>query len=118
MTKMNYMFHTATAFNQDISNWDTHNVTTMNNMFNGATSFDQNIGNWNVTNVSDMTSMFTSVTLSTYNYDKLLMHLLPEKYQKIEPDLYGRILGVCSFIAGMSDGAAILLHKKIKGIEI
>ena len=52
------------------------------------------------------------------NYDKLLMNLLPEKFQNVHDSLYIRILSVCSFIAGMSDGAAILLHKKIKGIEI
>ena len=52
------------------------------------------------------------------NYDKLLLNLLPEKYQNLNESLYLRILSVCSFIAGMSDGAAILLHKKIKGVEI
>jgi len=52
------------------------------------------------------------------NYDKLFMNLLPEKYQYQNKNLYDRILAVCSFIAGMSDGAAILLHKKIKGVEI
>ena len=52
------------------------------------------------------------------NYDTLLLNLLPEKFQNIHDSLYLRILSVCSFIASMSDGAAILLHKKIKGIEI
>ena len=52
------------------------------------------------------------------NYDKLLLNLLPEKYQNFQDNLYQRILLVCSFIASMSDGAAILLHKKIKGVEI
>lgn len=52
------------------------------------------------------------------SYDKLLMHLLPKKYHTPSEDLYTRIQAVCSFVAGMSDGAAILLHKKIKGIEL
>lgn len=52
------------------------------------------------------------------SYDKLLMHLLPKKYHTYSEDLYTRIQTVCSFVAGMSDGAAILLHKKIKGIEL
>ena len=55
---------------------------------------------------------------STSNYDTLLMNLLPKKYQNLDSSLYQRILSVCGFIAGMSDGAAILLHKKIKGIEL
>ena len=52
------------------------------------------------------------------SYDELILNLFPEKYQTIDTDLYGRLLSVCSFIASMSDGAAILLHKKIKGVEI
>ena len=55
---------------------------------------------------------------SASNYDILLMNLLPKKYQNLDNNLYQRILSVCGFIAGMSDGAAILLHKKIKGIEL
>ncbi|MBT8385036.1 MAG: deoxyguanosinetriphosphate triphosphohydrolase [Bacteroidia bacterium] len=55
---------------------------------------------------------------SASNYDTLLMNLLPKKYQNLDNSLYQRILSVCGFIAGMSDGAAILLHKKIKGIEL
>lgn len=91
-------FGNCTNFNIDISSWDTSSATTMNRMFNGASSFDQNIGSWNVSLVSDMlrmflnatsfdqdlgawdiqsltdaTLMFTSVTLSTANYDSLLV---------------------------------------------
>jgi len=43
---------------------------------------------------------------------------LPEKYQLTEKNMYKRILAICCFIASMSDGAAILLHKKIRGIEL
>ncbi|SDL50341.1 thrombospondin type 3 repeat-containing protein, partial [Kriegella aquimaris] len=39
----------------------------------GATSFDQNIGSWNVSNVSNLDGMFYNATLSTYNYDQLLI---------------------------------------------
>ena len=52
---------------------------------------------------------------SASNYDKLLIKLLPQKYQSNSADLYTRLLTVCSFIAGMSDGAALILHKKING---
>ena len=65
-----------------------------------------------------ITAMNNSFNGNASNYDKLLMNLLPEKYQNRSSSLYHRILAVCSFIAGMSDGAAILLHKKIKGVEI
>ncbi len=73
--------------------------------------------------LADLLDVFINAINNSYdgkasNYDKLLMNLLPEKYQNIHDNLYQRILSVCSFIAGMSDGAAILLHKKIKGVEI
>ncbi|RLD51709.1 MAG: hypothetical protein DRJ05_18145, partial [Bacteroidetes bacterium] len=67
------MFRSAGSFNDDVSNWDVSNVTNMSAMFRSATSFDQNIGNWNVQNVLDMTDMFFGVTLSTSNYDALLI---------------------------------------------
>ena len=46
------------------------------------------------------------------------MNIFPKKYSIDTDNIYIRIQSVCSFIAGMSDGAAILLHKKIKGIDV
>jgi len=73
--------------------------------------------------LADLLDVFISAINNSYdgkatNYDKLLINLLPEKYQKVHDGIYQRILSVCSFIASMSDSAAILLHKKIKGFEI
>jgi len=73
--------------------------------------------------LADLLDVFINAINNSYNgkasnYDRLLMNLLPEKYQNIHDNLFQRILSVCSFIAGMSDGAAILLHKKIKGVEV
>jgi surface protein len=67
------MFAGATAFNQDIGTWNTANITEIYEMFSGATSFDQNIGGWDITTLEDATDMFDSVTLSTANYDALLV---------------------------------------------
>ena len=49
-------------WNQDISSWDVSNVTRMNYMFNRATAFDQNIGSWDVSNVTRMTYMFANAS--------------------------------------------------------
>jgi len=72
VTNMRSMFLYASAFNQNISNWDVSNVTNMSYMFQG-TSFNQNIGSWNVGKVTEMENMFKNVTLSTANYDALLI---------------------------------------------
>ena len=73
--------------------------------------------------LADLLDVFITAVNNSYNrtasnYDKLLMNILPEKYMSNDKNSYHRILAVCSFIAGMSDGSAILLHKKIKGIEL
>jgi gliding motility-associated-like protein len=70
---VNTMFQNAIAFNQNIGVWNTSKVTDMSFMFLGATSFNQNIGTWNVSSVGNATNMFANVTLSTANYDALLI---------------------------------------------
>jgi dGTPase len=73
--------------------------------------------------LADLLDVFINAINNSFNekasnYDKLLLNVLPEKYRILDDSLYQRILSICSYIAGMSDSAAILLHKKIKGIQI
>jgi len=76
VTNMSGMFSGATAFNQNIGGWNTSNVTLMGSMFSGATSFDQNIGGWDLSGLNLATRLnnfMTGVTLSTANYDAILI---------------------------------------------
>ncbi len=72
VVNMTYMFYN-TPFNQPLDNWDTSQVTNMRSMFSWATSFDQNLGNWNISSLMYANNMFANVTLSTANYDALLI---------------------------------------------
>jgi len=48
-----------------------------------------------------------------------LIGLLPEQFVSgREKDLYERILQVCGFVAGMTDSYAVMLYKRLQGIEL
>ena len=56
------MFKNATAFNQDIGNWDMSNsqMNTWVGFFNGATSFNQDLRAWCASNISSEPSDFST----------------------------------------------------------
>ncbi|MFN7675231.1 BspA family leucine-rich repeat surface protein [Flavobacterium sp.] len=67
VTSMQWMFRSATAFNQNIGSWNTAAVTNMEALFYSATAFNQNIGSWNTGAVTDMSSMFLGATAFNQN---------------------------------------------------
>ncbi len=56
-----------------MSGWDIGNVTDLSAMFKNDASFNQNIGSWDIGNVVYFDAMFEGATLSTDNYDSLLI---------------------------------------------
>lgn len=95
---MNSMFYNCAVFNQDLDTWNTSTVGTMASMFYGCTAFngnvttwnhsgggsrsgmfilcpnfDQDLSGWNISIVTSMSNFMTGTTLSTANYDAILI---------------------------------------------
>ena len=58
VTNMAAMFDFARAFNMPIGGWDVSNVVTMKRMFAFSGNFDQDLSQWDVSKVMDMSYMF------------------------------------------------------------
>ena len=65
VTTMYGMFWVAHAFNRDLSRWDTSNVTDMYGMFCYAYAFNGDLSRWNTSNVTRMNSMFNGFPIET-----------------------------------------------------
>ena len=62
-----------------------------------------------------VTALNNKFTDEQSNYDKLVLNLIPKEYQQEKENLYERIMQICSYVAGLSDGYAIRLHRKLMG---
>lgn len=67
VTNFDEMFRNNADFNQNVSSWDTSSATSMANMFDFATAFNQNIGSWDVSNVTTFNAMFNAATAFNQN---------------------------------------------------
>ena len=70
--------------------------------------------------IADILDVFVTALNNKFNnnasnYDHLVLNLLPEEYRREKESLYDRIMLICSYVAGLSDGYAIRLHKKLVG---
>ena len=73
--------------------------------------------------IADLLDVFITAANNAFehrasNYDRLILMMRPEKYHSVPKDLYERLLSVCNMVANFSDSYAILLHKKIKGVDL
>jgi serine/threonine protein kinase/heme exporter protein D len=60
-------FFELVSFNQDLSKWDTANVGAMTSLFDGASSFNQDLNRWQTTDVTMMRAMFSRAELFNGN---------------------------------------------------
>lgn len=70
--------------------------------------------------IADLLDVFVTALNNKFdsrqsNYDKLVLNLIPQEYQQEKESLYDRIMQISSYVAGLSDGYAIRLHRKIMG---
>jgi surface protein len=72
---MGYMFSGAKAFNQPLNGWNVSLVQSMGSMFTDCLNFNQDLSGWNMINVENFLGFLSGATLSTDNYDKLLVNL-------------------------------------------
>jgi len=80
VTNMIFLFNRAYLFNQPLDNWNTSNVTTMSGVFQQKTyayqpsnDFNQDISSWDINQVSNFSGFMSDNTMSTANYDALLI---------------------------------------------
>lgn len=67
VTSMKRMFSNSSSFNQNISNWDTSKVTHFGQIFYNASSFNQPLNSWNVANVTNLWNSFNGA--NSFNQD-------------------------------------------------
>ncbi len=79
VTYMGFMFSGASAFNGNISGWDTSSVTNMSAMFLYASSFNQDIGSWDTSNVTNMSYMFGDALAFNQDLSGWCVELIPSE---------------------------------------
>jgi len=108
VTTMANMFQNASAFNQDISGWNTISVTNMGNMFNNATAFNQNLGSWNVANVTDFAGFMATKTNLTFSATNLDAIYNGWSTQSLQPNM-NISFGTAKFTAAATAARAALI---------
>ncbi|MGB0837552.1 MAG: dGTP triphosphohydrolase [Flavobacteriaceae bacterium] len=91
----------------------------VNKIYRSQTVVEKEVAGYKV--IHDLLKVFLGATINkdVSNYSKLILTLIPglKSISKLE-DSYLKIINTCSLIAGMSDGQAIDLHKKVSGLQI
>ena len=88
------------------------------NIYQSRDVVEKEIAGYNIINkLLDIfiTSLNNSENGNASSYDKLILKLLPKKFNLRGYNLYNRLIGVCHYISSMSDTQAVITYKKISG---
>jgi hypothetical protein len=67
------LFVNCTSFNGDTSGWSTSSLLNTQNMFFNCSNYNQDMSAWDINQVTNFLNFCSGVTLSTANYDSLLI---------------------------------------------
>ena len=90
----------------------------VSNIYQSRDVVEKEIAGYNIINkLLDIfiTSLNNNENGNSSSYDKLILELLPKKFNLSGSNLYNRLLGVCHYISSMSDTQAVITYKKISG---
>jgi surface protein len=112
VTDMSAMFASATAFNGDVSGWDTGLVSDMSDMFFEASSFNGDVSGWDTGLVTNMFGMFfeaSSFNQSLNNWDTGLVTNMSYMFNgasSFNQSLNNWDTGLVSDMSNMFEGAS------------
>ena len=89
VTNMYGMFRRNDVFNQDIGSWNTSSVVNVGYMFDSTDNFDQDLSDWDIEDITTYTNFMKDVTLSTANYDAILIAWAAQNAQDSEAVHFG-----------------------------
>ena len=116
--------HWNKDFNEDLSLWDTSNVTNMAWMFNEASSFNIDVSRWNVGNCTNMSAMFQNAKsfqsdLKGWNVEKVTsMDFMFKGAASFESDCSRWSTGNCTNIFNMFFSASSFNRDTIKNWDL
>jgi dGTPase len=89
-------------------------------VYNSDEVIDKELSGFEV--INELLFRFSNAVNNCYHgtgshYDKLILKLFDSELDYKNDKLYNRMMAVCSLVASYSDSNAILIYRKIKGLE-
>lgn len=118
ITSTKDMFRSTALFNQDLSGWDTSNVTDMSGMFQNTAVYNRPLNSWDTSNVVDMSNMFSGTLLFNSDlsaWDVSSVQLMTSMFENsllYNRDLSGWCVSAVTDHTNFASGAILWLSPK------